>query len=202
MAKCEKLINACIAADCNNPVFTGVEENAWIFNKSEIEGFVYATDTNSNTIPNEITEIQMATGKNGYTISQLGKTPYTGTNVSLVEGNFGNTFTNTVNLVVPDNSVAASKDILDNLANGKFVVVLKNSYDGSDGISQFQVFGVKKGLTATAMDNDKYSEDTNGGWAITLTEEGSPCSAYFLRHETTPGTDDTETYLGTITSCI
>lgn len=198
MAKCDKLIASSIAADCTNQIFTGVEENAWIFNKSEIEGFTYAEDTDQNEIPNEITAINMASGKKGYTISQLGKTPYTGTTVELVENNFGNTWTNTVSLLVPDNSVAASKDILDQIGNGKFVVVLKNSYDGSDHISQYQVFGVKKGLSCTAMTNDKYSADTMGGWQVTLTEEGAPCSAYFLHHET-DGEDDTETYLGTIT---
>lgn len=201
MAKCDKLIGACIQADCTNPVFTGVEENAWIFNKSEIAGFTYAEDTDENEIANYITAISMVSGKTGYTISQLGKTPYTGTTVELAEGNFGNTFTNTVSLLVPDNSIAASHDILDQMANGKFVVVLKNSYDGSDHLSQYQVFGVKKGLTCSAMTNDKYSQDTLGGWAVTLTEEGAPCSAYFLHHETTPGTDDTESYLGTITAC-
>lgn len=213
MAKCDKLIAACIQADCTNSVFTGVEQKAWIFNKADIEDFVYAltdpTDPDSDKIANKITEFQMVSGKKGYTVEQLGKTPYTGTTVELAEGTFGNTWTNTVQLLVPDNSIAASKDILDQLGNGKFVVVLENSYNGSDEESKFQVFGVKKGLTCSAMTNDKYSEDTLGGWQVTLTEEGSPNSAVFLYHTTTTTeggetvtTEDTKEYLNTtLTSC-
>lgn len=209
MAKCDKLINACIAADCGNSVFTGVEQKAWIFNKAEIEDFVYAQDSQSHDIANKIVEFQMVSGKKGYTVEQLGKTPYTGTTVELAEGNFGNTWTNTVSLLVPDNSIAASKDILDQLGNGKFVVVIENSYNGSDKESKFQVFGVKKGLTCSAMTNDKYSEDSLGGWQVTLTEEGAPNSAVFLYHTTTTTeggetvvTEDTKDYLNTtLTSC-
>lgn len=202
MNLCEKLINSCIGADCDNPIFTGIESKAYIFNKSEIASFTY--DDND---PNLITAINMKTYQDGsddlsyvgYTISQLGKQPYTGTNTALVEGNVSNKFTETLNFVVPDNSPAAAA-ILDNIANGKFVVVIANEFNGSDGKGKFQVYGAKKGLVASAIENDKYSEDTDGGWAITLTSENAPNSALFIEHKT--GTDvDTAEYLDTLVSC-
>ena len=38
---CEKLLAGCIGADCDNPIFAGMEAKAWIFNKSEIASFTY-----------------------------------------------------------------------------------------------------------------------------------------------------------------
>lgn len=194
MALCEKLIKSCVAVSCDNPVFTGVQPKAYIFNKTEVEGVTY--DANNGNI---VTAISMATGKKGYAVSQLGKTPFTGTQTELVEGNFGNTFTNTVSFLVPDNSATASNEILDMLANGKFMVILANEYTGSDNKSRWQMFGVKKGLTCTGLTCEKYSDDNMGGWAVTLTEEGAPQSGTFLYVEGQGGADGTVAYLATIT---
>ena len=133
---CEKLIGSCIAADCQNPIFTGIDSRAYIFNKKDItfdiptkaDPNVYTTITMRSYIPEGETDPVTAVG---YTIDQLGKTPFTGTNTALVEGNAANKFTETLNFVVPDNSPAAAM-LLDNIANGKFVVIVKNEYTGSD----------------------------------------------------------------------
>jgi hypothetical protein len=194
---CEKLLAGCIGADCDNPIFAGMESKAWIFNKSEIASFTYDSQN-----PNVITDIVMkeiSQGVNavGYTISQLGKTPFTGTNTALVEGNAANKFTETFNFIVPDNSPAAAM-LLDNIANGKFVVVAKNEYTGSDSKGAFQVYGAKKGLVATAMERDPYGEDADGGWAVTLTSENTPNSALFF-YKTDAAT--TESTLDSLVDC-
>lgn len=202
MALCEKLLAGCIGASCVHPIFAGMESKAWIFNKSEVASITY-----DQTNPNLATDITMKTHADvaytGYTISQLGKTPFTGTNTALVEGNASNKFTETFNFVVPDNSPAAAM-LLDNIANGKFIVVAQNQYDGTDHQGAFQVYGAKKGLVATAMERDAYSEDNDGGWAVTLTSENTPNSALFIRHMTTGATpvDDTEAFLDSLTSCV
>lgn len=200
---CEKLLAGCIGADCNNPIFSGMESKAWIFNRSEIASLTY-DQTNPNMITNiTMKEITPASGSDpavmavGYTITQLGKTPFTGTNTSMVEGNTANKFNEVFNFIVPDNSPAAAM-LLDNIANGKFVVVVKNEYTGSDSKGQFQIYGAKKGLVATAMERDAYSEDTDGGWAVTLTAENTPNSALFV-YKTDLQT--TETFLDSITDC-
>lgn len=196
--KCEDFLNQCIGASCENPIFTGVENKAWIFNKKDIASFTYSDDDS-----NVITAINMVedegTSRHGYTIDQLGKTPYTGTTTSMTEGNIANTFTENISFVVPDNSPLAGM-ILDSLANGKYVVVIENEYDGSDNRGKFQVYGAKKGLVASAIENDKYSEDTNGGWSVTLTATNTPNSSLFIEHKTAD-TVDTKTYLDTLVSC-
>jgi len=197
MALCERLINSCVGADCNNPVVEGAEPKCWIWNKSDIASLTYDAQN-----PNIITAINMkevSDGVNavGYTISQLGKTPFTGTSTEMVEGNYGNTFTETVQFVVPDNSPAASM-LLDNMAGGKFLVVMENQHNGADGKGKFQVYGSKKSLSATAMTRELYNDDTNGGFLVTLTAEKQPTSGVFIYT-----TDDaaTRTYLDSLVDC-
>ena len=79
-------------------------------------------------------------------------------------------------------------------------MVAKNSYEGTDKKGQFQIYGAKKGLVCTAMERQAYSDDNNGGWAVTLTAEKTPTSALFLEHKT-DNTVDTETYLDSLVSC-
>lgn len=201
MALCEKKIKGCIALDCEKPMFTGMESGAFIFNKSDIESITYEQVDNKDN-PNMVTALTLGTGAVGYRIEQFGKTPYTGTQTNMVEGNAFNKFNQTFSFVVTDNSSKASNEILDNLANGKFVAVVRNQYKGSDGRSEFQVYGINKGLAASAIENDKYSEDTDGGWQVTLVEENTPVSAVFIEHKT--GDDvDTLAYLnGLAPECV
>lgn len=196
---CEKLISACVGADCDNPIFEGMGSKAYIFNKSEIDSFTYDA-----SLPNLITAITMKTDENstaytGYTITQLGKTPFTGTGTEMAVGNAGNKFTETFAFVVPDNSPTAAA-LLDNIANGKFVVIGQNEFDGSDHKGTWQVYGAKKGLTAATMARTAYDSDNDSAWVITVTSENTPNSALFIEH-TTGSTVDTETYLNGLVSC-
>lgn len=197
---CERLVTSCISADCNNPIFQGAESIGYLFNKSQI-----ASVTTDPSNPNIITAITMGEDSDevaytGVKISQLGKTPFTGTSTELVEGNVSNKFTETVQFVVPDNSPASAL-ILDAIANGKFVVIVPNEYEGSDSKGRFQVYGLKRGLTCSAMSRNVYDDDTDSAWSVTLSCEGTPTSALFVHHETTPGTDDTREYLESLVSC-
>ena len=79
-----------------------------------------------------------------------------------------------------DNGPEVANKVIDPLANGEFVVVAENRHKGTLGASAFQVYGLKQGLRASAGSNDKYAEETNGGWLVTLTESRAPDSALFL----------------------
>ena len=123
--------------------------------------------------------------KKGYKVQVFGATPFTGTNTTLATGTYRNTFTNTVNMVVLANDPDVCNDIIDGLANGDFVVVLENKAKGlnkteNPGDSAFQVYGYYQGLKAAEIGNDKYSEETEGGWNISLQETKVPKSALFL----------------------
>lgn len=204
MNLCERLIDQCISASCENPIFSGISPIGFIFNKSEIASFTY-----DQTNPNLITAITMKTHEEsdgqggtddvayvGYLIQQLGKQPFANSTTSMVENNIQNKFTENVSFIVADHSPAAA-NLLDNIASGRFVVVLNNDYTGQDGKGGFQVFGAKKGLVASSMERDPYG-DNDGAWSVVLTHENAPNSALFIEHQDTSGDTpvvDTEAYL-------
>lgn len=179
---CDYLLSQDIIASCSDPVTPGLEQDGVIMNRAEIDFDAITFDT---TRGNVISSMAMKSGKRGYRIKVLGSTPFNGTKTSFVAGNYQNTFTNDVQFVVLDNGPDVCENVIDNLANGKFVIVLENSFKGlnkatNKGDSAFQVYGFAQGLVASAIENDKYSEDSNGGWLVTMQETKAPNSGIFL----------------------
>lgn len=182
---CEKLLDKCISVSCANPIVEGAENTAYIFNKSDIASVTYDTQD-----PNIITDISMRVIEEGqgsdpdvlatgFRINTLGKSPFNGTSTTLQEGDIMNTFTELFDFAVQDNSPLAA-DILNNLANGKFVVVYCNNYEGSDGKGKFQIAGLKKGLTVNTMERNLYDDTYNGGWHVQMQAEKTPTAALFV----------------------
>jgi hypothetical protein len=122
----------------------------------------------------------LKTGKKGYEVNQLGNTPFTGVQSTLEVGTYRNTWTHAIPIVVLSNTPEVAHDIIDGLSNGTFVVILRNKFKGTNGDAEYQVYGYTQGLVASEGTNDKYSEDTDGGWIITLQETGARMSAMFL----------------------
>lgn len=183
---CDSLIASAIGVGCDSIITRGLESEGLIINRKDIDFSSTVFDGNNNNV---ITTLVLRTGRIGYAVSQLGATPYTGTTVSMAKGTYVNKFNNTVALVVLDNGPEVSKNIIDGLANGEFVVILRNKHKGTNGNSEFQVFGYYQGLYAESVENDKYSEDVEGGWAVTLVETGAPKSALFFFNEDTETTE-------------
>lgn len=150
---CDTLLCSDIVAGCGNDSQIGFNRNAWLFNKEEI--------TTESEGENSV-DFSMKSGKRGYKVSQIGKKPFEGTNTALVVGTYRNSFTNQVKLHIPDNADVAS--VIDEISSGKFVAILDN---GAGGL---RVYGWYNGLTATEVTNDPSSEDTDGGWVVTLEE--------------------------------
>lgn len=171
---CESLIAKDIDVACDDMVSKGLESDGLIINRADIDF------TKSVIENNVISSIVLKSGKKAYAIKQTGNTPFTGTKSTLVVGTYRNTWTHDVQIVVLANTPDVTADIIDGLANGKFVVILRNVTKGEDGKAEYQVFGYAQGLTCSAGENDKYSEDTEGGWLITLEETSAPKSALFF----------------------
>ena len=101
-------------------------------------------------------------------------------------------------MVVLANDPDVCADVIDGLANGEFVVILENKAKSLDkeenpGDSAYQIYGYYQGLKAAEFSNDKYSEETEGGWSISLQETKVPKSALFFyktSYETTKAAVD------------
>lgn len=171
-----------IDPSCDDPIVQGLEQEGVIMNRSDVD---FSATQFSSTRKNVIETLALKTGKKAYKVVIPGKNPFTGTTTALATGTYRNSFTNTIVLVILANDPDVCADIIDGLANGTYVVVLENKYKGlqkeaNPGDAAFQVFGYYQGLTATAIENNKYSEDTEGGWTVTLEEQKAPKSALFL----------------------
>lgn len=181
MGVCDEMLKKDIAPSCDDPVVPGYEQEGVIMNRDEVD---FALTTFNSTQKNVIETLAMKSGKKGYKVVVPGKTPYTGSKTSLATGTYRNTFTNLLQLVVLDHGPEVCSDIIDGLANGSYVVILENKYkalqkEDNPGNAAFQVYGYYQGLTATTLENDKYSEDTEGGWLVNLEETKCPKSALF-----------------------
>lgn len=179
---CDKLLAMAIAPDCNNPHVGGIEPDGVIINRADIDFDACVREKNI------ITTLALKSGKNGFPISQIGNNPFTGGNTAFTAGTYINKFTKQVNFVVYDHSAECCEKIIDQLANGQFVVVLKNKHAGADKKSRYEVFGFEAGLKMSEGSHDPYSEDTDGGWAVAL-QETAPTSGLFMYSTSLSATD-------------
>ena len=195
MGVCDYMVKKDIQLDCDNPIVPGVEQEGVIINRKDIDLTTVAFNA---TRKNVIETLALKKGKKGYKVVVSGSTPFTGTNTALAVGTYRNTFTNTVNMVVLANDPDVCADVIDGLANGEFVVILENKAKSLDkeenpGDSAYQIYGYYQGLKAAELSNDKYSEETEGGWAVSLQETKVPKSALFYyktSYETTKAAVD------------
>lgn len=169
MAICTYNLNSNIENDCS--IISGLKEMGYICNRSDIASYTESGNT--------VSAITMESGKVMYKIYTPTKTPFTGTNVALEEGDVVNRFTNTVSFVIlnHDDDTAA---IVDNLANGKFVCVIRNEFEGTNGASAYNIYGLERGLRSTEITHDPYDDASAGGWTVTMTEEKCAKSEHFF----------------------
>lgn len=177
LTSCDSLIAKAIQANCDNPLVRGMEPDGVIMNRGDID---FSKCVISSDNKNTITTLLLKAKKQGYPVVQLGQTPFTGTQTTLTTGTYHNTFQNQVQIVVLDNGPEVAQDIIDGLANGSFVMILRNLTKGAKGEAEYQVYGYYQGLHATEINNEKYSEDTDGGWLVTMQESAAPKSALFF----------------------
>lgn len=183
--KCDFRLAADIMADCRNMSVKGLGNSAWIMNFDDIDREASAySEANINTL----TALVLKSGAKAYNAYVPGKTPFTGTNKALAVGTYVNTWTKQVNLVVLNEGPDVALNIIDKLSNGRFVVIMENKTPGDGGKATYEVYGFEAGLAASAITNDKYSEETNGGYAVTLEETGANKSGVFLYSESLAAT--------------
>lgn len=169
---CDFALAQDIGLDCENPQIQGLKNNAWLINYDDID-----FDSLEKT-DNVVSTLALSSGR-AYTVFVPGKTPFTGTQTALTTGTYRNKFSKTASIVILDSGPDVAKNVIDQLANGKFVFIFENKYKGADDMNTFEIYGLEQGLTASEMTNEKYSEDTDGGWAVTLIEENAPSSGIF-----------------------
>lgn len=170
MSFCDKALTADIKRDCSNPPVKGFERIGYLIRRADIDWESSTADEDSL-----VSALVLNSGAKAVKIFQE-NSAFTGTNSSVTVGTYSNSVTNNVVFVVPNRTPEVVTGVIDPLISGEeFVVVLETK-----GTKAFQVFGWYQGLVVSAGENDYYSDDTLGGWLITLTETGSPTAGVFF----------------------
>ncbi len=184
MAICGNITENKYAAVCTDPSVIGVEEVYYIFNKSDISGYVRDV-----TNPQIITGITMKASKKGFRYEGAGDS--TKPRWEMVRGTYTQTYDHIVAGIIFERGSAAKKE-LEGLANGRYVVVVENLHKNGD--AAFEIFGTDIGLVARTMTGDATNADTSGAYPFEL---GSP-EAYKEPH--TPATFFSTDLAGTRTA--
>lgn len=168
---CVGSLAASITQDCNNPRVNGYEDVALIFNRADIDWAAVTTETDNTRI---VKTLAMLDGKTPFVVynPKVNPAPFNGTNTAFSQDN--SKYNKQVQFYFEGIGGAASKDVVEPLANGQYVILLQRKDHRGDG--SFQLMGYQAGLVAvTQVQNEE-----TGYWDITMgTSEPSAETAFF-----------------------
>lgn len=167
MAKCDTSVIHDFLYDCENPPVAGLEDDALLINRADIDFTKSATDADN---PNIITSIVLKAGKKANLVQQR-KDSFNGTKVDQVEGTYSVGTTQTFAFVAFANS-AEEKAALEKMLNGSFVAVIQNKAAADD--SKYEVLGWNTGLKTPTLTKDYVAEESAGVYAVTLASGQEP----------------------------
>lgn len=167
MAKCDTSVIHDFLYDCENPPVAGLEDDALLINRADIDFTKSATDADN---PNIITSIVLKAGKKANLVQQR-KDSFNGTKVDQVEGTYSVGTTQTFAFVAFANS-AEEKAALEKMLNGSFVAVIKNKTAADN--SKYEVLGWHTGLKTPTLTKDYVAEESAGVYAVTLASGQEP----------------------------
>ena len=196
MANCNSLIASAIDSKCL--ATQRFYEEAVILNRADVN---WLMDVSGRM------QLSVKAGKSGYKVTQPRKNPFTGSSKTANVGTYVNTIDKTVQLLVnledfkaasaPGNYPSAT-NVMDDLLNGEFVVVLRladmpltgNGGSSEAGLHRYEIMGVDTGAVVTEATAEAYNADTLGNWLVTLTETAAPVATHYAQILSNgPGTD-------------
>lgn len=171
---CRKEITHSILFDCDKLPIKGFASDGVIVNRADIDFSAFTTVAPSAHV---VSNFPMLNDKTGYEVQQPINDPYSGTQITMNEGTYYNTFNKELHLLIFGTDDTSRAEIADELANGEFVVILRKKEQDT---TSYVIFGLDCGLKATEITQDFYDDDTKGAIAATLTETDSPVFGHYL----------------------
>jgi len=151
---CGKLASD-ILKSCDNPVQAGTRDRGIIINFDDVLSVTYAADGET------IEDIVLASGTVGYQID--GQNNSIAPISRMVEQGFNNMWDHEVSMKGFDVS-PTTKNQVNAMKDGRFVVICENYFRGSSGNAAFEVYGITTGLEAMEIERDPNSEETQGAF--------------------------------------
>ena len=164
---CTEEITADILLDCDNLPISGLEVNALIFNKNDIDTSATTFDVSNKIL---MTNFQLLSGKQGFKIEGI-KQSNTKNYSLVVKENLFDKWLHQFNGVIM-NPTAANKLQLSNLSkDGRYVVIIEQLWKGANNESAFEVLGYNVGLKLTESVNN--SVENENGITLVLASESN-----------------------------
>lgn len=166
MSNCGRIASG-VSRNCDQPLVGGVSDELILINKADI------VDYDENASNSQIIEaINMVSSPQTRAYKFEGFKNSTEPQSDLSPATFLNGWKHQVLFRVFDNT-PATKAIIDGMANGTFVAIVKNNNQGVDGNAVYELYGRFVGLELIAGSTIKNDPDTQGAYVLTLaTAEG------------------------------
>lgn len=166
MSNCGR-IAAGVLRNCDQPLVGGVSDELILINKADILGY---TENSSNA--QIIEAISMVSSPQAKAYKFEGFKNSTEPQSDLAPATFLNGWKHQVLFRIFDNT-PTTKAIIDGMANGTFVAIVKNNNQGVAGNAVYELYGRFVGLELIAGSTVKNDADTQGAYVLTLaTAEG------------------------------
>ena len=178
---CDSKIAVNVTYDACNPATKGLKPIGYLANFEDIDHTAMMAESNLVAgYKNLFKDCKLKSGARLVKIYQSGKTPFSGANTEAQEGTYRTTWNKTLPIVILDNGADVTHNIVDKLANGKFVAIVENAFPGRNGDNAFEIVGLETGLALSEGNAEKYNEDFGGGWSLTLQEQNAPKSGLYI----------------------
>lgn len=172
---CTNTIGKGILNDCTEVLGKGLEQDAYIVDRSFID-FGASTKTG-----NVISAIALLPTSKGYKVHTRRTDAFTGAKDSGKTTNFGTSIERSFPLIIESRS-PENAQLIDELRDGKYVIIAeKLPKDASVATDKsFIVYGWEQGMKFSTSEHDPYSDDSNGGWVVTMTETDAKSTMIFF----------------------
>lgn len=165
MALCTAELTANMLLDCDNLPIAGLEVNAWIFNKQDVDRSAVTFDVTNDVL---MTNFQLLSTKVGFKIEGIKQSNAKNYSLAVKENSFDK-WVHQFNGIV-FNPTAANKQQINNLSkDGRYVVIIEQLWKGAGDASAFEVLGYGVGLKLTESVNNSVENDN--GISFTLASE-------------------------------
>jgi hypothetical protein len=167
MADCTQKLTADLLIDCDNLPVGGLEVNAWIFNKTDIDRSAVTFDA-SNKI--SMTNFQLLSAKVGFKLEGIKQS--NAKNYALVpKENLPDKWLHQFNGVIFNPTVNNKLQLNSLSEGGRYVVVVEQLWKGATDASAFEVLGYNVGLKLTESVNNSVENDN--GITLVLASEAN-----------------------------
>lgn len=153
-------INKDISRSCEFPLQAGTRDKAKIINFADIQGKVY-----DSTNKAQVKDITLASGATAFVVDGINNSIRP--QAMLVDGTYHKRFDHQVEILGFDIS-PEMKEHFNAGVEGRYVIITENFFQGENGESAFEIYGLTTGLEFTVLNRNANDAETQGAFAITF----------------------------------